>query len=229
MRRLLVVPVLLLAACGRERPEEQPARPTPELVAELTSAVDVALRWRPEPGAAGQVVEYANEPGGAYTALEFAPPHRNSYEHLDLIPRTSFHYRVRSFHGPASEPAGVTLPPGDEVPESDGHGWAEPVRGPSGTRPVRSADAAPADFRAEVRHANGILFTWTDRAAGEEGYLVEVRPAGAADFTVAAQLDPDVRSFGLITLPEEKTATYRVRPYYYGTTTNTAHQRTGGP
>jgi hypothetical protein len=224
LRRALPALLLLLlpVACGRQ--QQQPQR----LTAELTSPTDVVLSWEPEPGAAGQVVEYANEAGGPYTALEFAPPGKRSYEHPDLIPRTAFHYRVRSFGGPVSATAEVVLPPGDEVPAADGHGWAEPVRGPGGTEPVRSAAAAPADFRAEVKHANGILFTWTDRAAGEDGYLLEVRPAGAADFTVAAQLDPDVRSFGLITLPTEKDAAYRVRAYHYGATTNTAHQRTGG-
>ncbi|MFE2751068.1 fibronectin type III domain-containing protein [Actinosynnema sp. NPDC059335] len=220
MRRLVLVSVLLLAACGREQ--------HPTLTATLTSPTDVSLVWEAEPGTAGQVVEYAHEPDGAYTVLGFVPPDRTSFEHPDLIPRTSFHYRIRSFHGPASPTVDVTLPPGDDVPESDDHAWAEPVTGAGGDRPVRSADAGPADFRAEVRHANGILFTWTDRAQGEEGYLLEVRPAGAADFSVAAQLDPDVRSFGLITLPTEKTATYRVRAYYYGATSNIAHQTTGG-
>ncbi|WP_202919206.1 fibronectin type III domain-containing protein [Saccharothrix deserti] len=220
MRRLVPLVVLLLAACGQEQHRR--------LTATLTSPTDVSLVWEAEPGAAGQVVEYANVPDGAYTVLEFAPPDRTAYEHPDLIPQTPFYYRVRSYHGPTSATADVTLPPGDEVPESDGHAWAAPINGPSGARPVRSAYAGPTDFRAEVKHANGILFTWTDHAEGEEGYLLEVRPAGAADFSVAAQLDPDVRSFGLITLPTEKSATYRVRAYYYGAASNVAHQKTGG-
>ncbi|MFD1147145.1 fibronectin type III domain-containing protein [Saccharothrix hoggarensis] len=243
MRGLLAVLVLLLAACGQEQHHR--------LTATLTSPTDVALAWEPERGVAGQVVEYAHEPGGPYTVLEFAPPGRTTHEHPDLIPHTSFYYRVRPFHGPVSATVDVTLPPGDAVPDSDDHAWAEPVSGPSGTHPVRPAvppsappaspdadrasssadpttsDAAPGDFHAEVKHANGILFTWTDHAAGEDGYLLEVRPAGATDFTVAAQLDPDVRSFGLITLPTEKTAAYRVRAYYHGAPSTVAHQRTG--
>lgn len=215
-----MVSVLLLVACGRERPST--------LTATLTSPTDVSLAWEAEPGAAGQVVEYAHAAGDAYTVLEFVPPSRTTFAHPDLIPRTPFHYRVRSFHGPASASVDVALPPGDEVPPADGHEWAAPVSGPSGVRPVRSADAGAGDFRAEVKHANGILFTWTDRAAGEEGYLLEVRPAGAAEFSVAARLDPDVRSFGLITLPTEKTATYRVRAYYYGAASDVVHLTTGG-
>jgi hypothetical protein len=215
--------VLLLAACLVGCGQEERQR----LTATLTSPTDVSLVWEAEPGAAGQVVEYANVPDGDYTVLEFVPPDRTSYEHPDLIPQTEFYYRVRSFHGPASATVDVTLPPGDEVPDSDGHAWAEPVTGPSGASPVRSADAGLLDLSAEIKHANGILFTWTDRFEGEEGYLLEVRPAGAADFSVAAQLDPDVRSFGLITLSTEKNATYRVRAYYYGAATNVAHQKTG--
>lgn len=216
--------VLLLAACLVGCGQGQRQR----LTAAATSPTDVSLVWEAEPGAAGQVVEYSNASDGDYTILGFLPPDRTTYEHPDLIPQTPFYYRVRSFHGPASEVVDVALPPGDDVPESDDHGWAEPVVGPGGTRPVRSADAGPTDFHAEVRHANGILFTWTDRAEGEEGYLLEVRPSGAADFAVAAQLDPDVRSFGLITLPTEKNATYRVRAYYFGAASNIAHRKTGG-
>jgi hypothetical protein len=215
--------VLLLTTADQARGQEQRQR----LTATLTSPTDVSLVWEAEPGAAGQVVEYANVPDGDYTVLEFVSADRASYEHPDLIPQTPFYYRVRSFHGPASATVDVTLPPGDEVPESDDHAWAEPVTGPSGTSPVRSAVAGPPDLRAEVKHANGILFTWTDRSEGEEGYLLEVRPSGAANFSVAAQLDPDVRSFGLITLSTEKNATYRVRAYYYGAATNVVHQKTG--
>lgn len=224
MRRLLAVSVLLLVSCGVSCGRER----HPTLIATLTTPTDVSLVWEAEPGAAGQVVEYAHSPDEAYTVLEFVPPDRTTFVHPDLIPQTPFYYRVRSWHGPASASVDVALPPGAEVPSSDGHDWAAPVTGPSGSRSVRSADAGAADFRAEVKHANGILFTWTDRAEGEEGYLLEVRPAGEEDFSVAARLDPDVRSFGLITLPTEKTATYRVRAYYYGATSDIAHQKTGG-
>ncbi len=215
-----MVGLLLLAACGQEQQD-------PVLTSELSSPIDVTLHWRPEAGVAGQVVEYANAADGDYVVLEFAPPGRNSYRHPDLIPETGFYYRVRPFDGPASATADITLPPGDEVPETDGHAWAEPRKGGGGTHPVSSPEAAPGQFRQEVKHANGILFTWEDRASDEEGYLVEVRPASESDWRVAAQLDPDVTSFGLITLPDEKAATYRVRPFRFGSPSNVTHQRTG--
>lgn len=218
--RVTVVGLLFLAACGQEQQD-------PVLTSELTSPTDVTLHWRPEAGAAGQVVEYANAADGDYTILEFSPPAKNSYTHPDLIPETRFYYRVRPFTGPASPTVDITLPPGEEVPETDGHEWAEPRKGGGGTHPVSSPEAAPGQVKAEVKHANGIHFTWEDRASDEEGYLIELRPAGAADYRVAAQLDPDVTSFGLITLPDEKTAIYRVRPFRFGSPSNLTHQKTG--
>ncbi|MGZ3147019.1 fibronectin type III domain-containing protein [Lentzea chajnantorensis] len=212
--------MLLLAACGQEQQ-------APALTSELTSPVDVTLHWRPEAGAAGQVVEYANAADGEYAVLEFAPPGKNTYEHPDLIPETQFYYRVRPFTGPATDTVDVALPPGEEVPETDGHEWAEPRRTGGGTHPVSSPEAAPGVLKAEVKHANGILFTWEDHASDEEGYLIELRPAGAADYRVAAQLDPDVTSFGLITLPDEKNATYRVRAFRFGVASNLTRQKTG--
>lgn len=212
--------LLFLAACGQEQRD-------PVLTSELTSPTDVTLHWRPEAGAAGQVVEYANAADGDYTILEFSPPGRNSYRHPDLIPETPFYYRVRPFTGPASPTVDISLPPGEEVPETDGHEWAEPRKGGKGTHPVSSAEAVPRNVRAEVKHANGILFTWEDHASDEEGYLIELKPAGAADYRVAAQLDPDVTSFGLITLPDEKTATCRLRPFRFGAPSNLTNQTTG--
>ena len=72
---------------------------------------------------------------GEYVVLEFAPPSKNSYTHPDLIPETPFYYRVRPFTGPASSTVDITLPPGEEVPETDGHQWAQPRKGGGGTHP----------------------------------------------------------------------------------------------
>ncbi|WP_394621144.1 fibronectin type III domain-containing protein [Lentzea sp. JNUCC 0626] len=220
IKRFGLVLLLFLAACGQEQQD-------PVLTSELTSPVDVTLHWRPEAGAAGQVVEYANAADGEYTILEFSPSSRDTYKHPDLIPETQFYYRVRPFTGPPSATVDVTLPPGDEVPEIEGPDWTAAVKGGGGTHAVSSPESAAAGLRAEVKHANGILFTWEDRAADEDGYLIEVKPAGAADYRVAVQLDPDTTSYGVITLPDEKTATYRVRAFRFGAPSNLTHQTTG--
>ncbi|WP_285645964.1 fibronectin type III domain-containing protein [Lentzea sp. NBRC 102530] len=220
IKRLSVALLLFSAACGQEQQD-------PVLTSELTSPVDVTLHWRPEAGVAGQVVEYANAADGEYTILEFSPASRNTYRHPDLIPETRFYYRVRPFTGPPSATVDVTLPPGDEVPEIEGPDWTAAVKGGGGTHAVSSPESAAAGLEAEVKHANGILFTWEDRAADEDGYLIEVRPAGAADYRVAVQLDPDTTSYGVITLPDEKTATYRVRAFRFGAPSNLTQQTTG--
>ena len=69
-------------------------------------------------------------------------------------------------------------------------------------------------------------FTWTDRASDEEGYLLEVQAAGRSQYRVAAVIDTDMNAFGLMTLPEEKTAAFRIRAFYYGDPSNIADQKT---
>jgi hypothetical protein len=208
--------------------------PAVRLDAALTSPTDVALHWTgPESGAAGWAVEYATDPHGPFTVLQFVPPGQTTYRHPNLMPETAFFYRVRPFLGPASHQVEVVLP--DGLPDDNGdRAWAAPTTvagataaGRSVRDPASTAAAAPTDLRATVMDATGVRFTWTDHANDEEGFLLEVRPDGGTDFGVAAVLDPDVNSFGYITLPTEKRAAYRVRAFYYGTASNVAQQRTG--
>ncbi|SDM26501.1 hypothetical protein SAMN04489726_0670 [Allokutzneria albata] len=193
----------------------------------MLSPNDIALEWRGEPTT--HALEFATERDGAYTVLQYAPPGQSTFKHPDLMPKTPFYYRLRSIHGPASAPLDVTLPPGEFDEQAD-HSWAPPrtLPGSPSKHPVRSEQAVPTDVRAKVMHANGILFTWQDNASDEAGYLIEARAAGASEYRVAAVLDPDVNSFGLITLPEEKVASYRVRAYFYGAQSNVVHLVTGG-
>ncbi|AXB48158.1 fibronectin type III domain-containing protein [Amycolatopsis albispora] len=221
---LFLLSVLLFAGCAGEVPE-------PGLRATLVGSDDVVLDWpAAEPEAAGRVLEFATEAGGEYTVLQFMPPGQTRYTHPDLMPYTHFHYRLRSYAGPVSGTAEVLLPAGefDEASQASNHDWAAPVvtpGDPSKQHSVRSAEGAPADFRATVRHANGIQFTWTDHANDEAGYLLEQRTTG--EYRVAAVFEPDVTSAGLITLPEEKAATYRVRAFTCGPPSTVADVRTG--
>jgi hypothetical protein len=235
------VPALLvvaaLAGCSASPPTEPAGNEPPiQLTATLDSPIDITLTWTiPADDAAGRVVEFATEPGGKYTILKFVPPNQTTFTHPDLMPETSFYYRVRPFYGPASPEVDIALPAGgfDQKAENDDHAWAYPRAVPDrsvATRPVRATDAAaatPTDFRGAVVHANGIKFTWADRASDEEGYLLEVKPVGKADFRVVAVLDPNINSFGLITLPTEKAASYRVRAFYYGKSSNVVTRTTG--
>jgi hypothetical protein len=225
--RLLIASLVVLAGCSAGTTGGE------NLTATLVSPTDITLAWRPtDPGAAGQIIEYASEPQGAYTILGFFPPGQGTYKHPDLIPQTPFYYRIRPYYGTASAPVEVDLPPGDldESTPDDGE-WAKPKTIPGSTAakaPVGQPDSAPTEVKPTVVNANGIKFTWTDRTDDEEGFFIEAKAEAAPDFSVVAVLDPDVNTFGLTTLPEEKKASYRIRAFKYGKPTNIAHQTTGG-
>ncbi|MEU5643453.1 fibronectin type III domain-containing protein [Streptomyces milbemycinicus] len=245
-RRALAAAVLTaaaLAGCSSPQPATRSAGPAPSaatgtrLTATLTSPVDATLRWTgTEPGAAGRIVEFATAPEGPYTILEYVPLGQTSYRHPDLMPQTPFYYRVRPYYGPASRPVEVRLPKGDftaKEQKSD-HEWAPPrtlrqtaVRTGSVKDATTASAATPTGLKATVMHANGIRFTWTDHASDEQGYLLEDRPQGGDRFRPVAVLDPDINSFGLITLENEKRAAYRVRAFSYGKASNVVHLRTG--
>jgi hypothetical protein len=224
-----------LASCSAPAAQPLP-EPGARLTATLVSPVDITLDWTgDDPGAAGRILEFATDPRGTYTILQFMPLRQLTYKHPDLLPETPFYYRLRPFSGPASAPVEITLPPGDysEKDQQNDHEWAPPQKiadGGAVKRPIRLPDAAaaaPTDLTATVMHANGIRFTWTDHASDEDGYLLESKPEGSADYTQVMVLDPDIDSVGLITLPTEKKASYRVRAFYYGKQSNVAHQTTG--
>ncbi|MFF2189304.1 fibronectin type III domain-containing protein [Streptomyces sp. NPDC058155] len=234
--------VLTLAGCSSSPEERSEPDTSAPLAATLDSPIDITLRWKDdEPAVAGRAVEFATEKAGPYTVLEFMPPGRTTYRHPDLMPETPFYYRLRPYFGPASSAVEVSLPPGEpsEKELTDNQEWMTPrtVKGPKvRTAPLTArgtggadanAAAAPTDFEPAVKHATGIHFTWTDRAAGEDGYLLEVRQAGSEGYRPVALLNPDINSFGLITLPEEKRASYRVRAFVYGEQSNVVHLTTG--
>jgi hypothetical protein len=249
-----VLAAAALSGCGSApRPSTVDTRSTVDgvatvrLSARLASPTDVALQWTgTDAGAAGRTVEYADRAGGDFVVLEFVAPSTATYTHPDLMPDTTFYYRVRPYYGPASAAVAVDLPPGeyDDAAHENDPDWAAPSARPEpgvARSSIRAAPAsigpavpsgapapgAPTDLRATVRDPNGISFTWTDHATDEDGYLLEVKPAGAASWRVAAVLDRDVNADGLVTLPNEKRASYRVRAFYFGPPSNVVQETTG--
>ncbi|MET7440362.1 fibronectin type III domain-containing protein [Streptomyces sp. NPDC005568] len=211
------------------------AEPWSGLHAVRATPTDIDLTWKKAgPGTSGHVLEFATEEKGPYTVLRYLPPGVTSYRHPDLMPRTTFRYRLRPFSGPASKPVRVDLPPGGmtAADEDSGHDWlpartdrARKVPG----RPLRVSGAgAPSGLRAEIRHANGIRFTWTDNASDEVGLLLEIRRRPGEEYEPVVVMDPDTNATGLITLPEEKHAAYRVRAFTYGPASNVVRLTTGG-
>lgn len=230
--RVAAPTVLLLALSACSAP--QTADESGGLRARLTSPTDIDLSWQEdEPGVSGQALEFATERSGPYTVLRYLPPSVTTYRHPDLIPNTTFFYRLRPFRGPVSAPLTVSLPEGEltQADEDSGHDWLPARKDPGRVVPGRpltnSGAGAPTDFNAVVKHANGILFTWTDRASDEAGFLLEARRRGSSEYEPLVVLDPDVNSTGLITLPEEKQASYRVRAFTYGELSNVVRLTTG--
>lgn len=206
MRIRIILVALLLGGCSGG------------LSAELVTPVDVQLTWTPT-GDSGQALEFATEPAGPWTVLGFLPPAQDSYHHPDLIPDTTFYYRVRPLLGEATPPVDVHLAAAgtDEPVVGTDLTWAEP----------RTVTDPPARLTATPKTRDAVLFTWTDRTDGEDGQLIEVRPAGAAEWTVAMALDPDVNSAGLTTLATERRASFRVRAFRFGESSGVVHRRTG--
>lgn len=236
MRRLLAAALLLaaLTACGTTT-----SAADIRLTATLVTPVDVTLTWHDDgPAPAGHVVEYATHDGGPYTVLGFVVAAQTSYRHQNIMPHTTFYYRVRPYYGPASEAVDVTLPPGayDDDAHADDQAWAAPRAEPGRNQadqairaPDAAASGAPTDLAPTVMNDNGVRLTWVDHARDEDGYLMEIKAADAEDFQVVQVLDPRVNACGVATLPDEKRAAYRVRAFYYGDRSAIAHATTGGP
>lgn len=112
--------ILALPACSAKT--EQPLR------AALTTPTDIDLTWRDDrPGIAGHVLEFATDEDGPYTVLQYLAPQVTDYRHPDLMPRTTFHYRLTSYRGPTARPHLTERPDGirltwtDDSPAEDGY------------------------------------------------------------------------------------------------------------
>ena len=191
------------------------------LSSELTGD-DVTLTW--DGHRSGVVVEFATEPDGPYTILDFPPADRTTFEHPDLMPATTFYYRVRPVTGPTSTPSAPTVPVSSDVPPAN-EDWIVPR-----TKPDPGADlkpgGTPTNLLAQTVAPDGLLLTWRDNATDEAGYLVEAEVDGG--FQVVFVVDPDINSAGIITLESERADTYRVRAYRFGEQSNVVHEQTAG-
>jgi hypothetical protein len=175
---------------------------------------DVTLAWKGHGG--DVVVEFATEPDGRYTVLGFVPGDVARYEHPDLMPATTFYYRVRPVEGPTSD--AVTAVPATERVE--GEDWLVPRTVPDERADPRPG-GAPANLTVESVGPGAHRLTWTDNATDEEGHLVEHRVDDR--FEVAFVVGADVNQVGLL---DESSDTYLVRAYRFGEMSNVVHERT---
>ena len=202
--------VLASAACSAEGAKNDAGI---RLSASITGD-DVTLAWEGHRG--DVVVEFATEPGGPYTILGFMPRAQARFAHPDLMPATTFYYRVRPIEGPASD-ATTVVPATDRV---EGEDWLVPRSVPD-DRAAPKPGGTPVNLLAESVGPDAVRLTWTDNAADEEGYLVEHQVGGR--FEVAFVVDANVNYVGLI---GDGADTYRVRAYRYGEMSNVVSERT---
>ncbi|HWZ94332.1 MAG TPA: fibronectin type III domain-containing protein [Opitutaceae bacterium] len=227
----------LAAGSAALRGESSPDA-TIHLSTTLVSPVDVLLEWKDaSPGAAGHTVEYATDPNGPFIVLNYCPPGQTTYKHPNLMPQTTFYYRVRGIYGPVTDPVEVTLPGqlSDEAYKTafyqpEDFAWTVPKtlpdKAPLVKKSIRNAttlaEAAPSDLKATfVRSTvSGFELTWTNHSSDEDGFLLESKEAGRPDFTVAALIKPKINAFGWALKPPLRHASYRIRAFYYGTPSN---------
>ena len=175
---------------------------------------DVTLTWEGHQG--DVIVEFATEPDGRYTVLGFVPRSEHVYVHPDLMPTTTFYYRVRPVEGPASE-ATTAVPATDRV---EGEDWLVPRTVPD-PKAAPSPGGKPANLRVESVGPDARRLVWTDNSTDEAGFLVEREVGGG--FEVAFVVDPDVNYAGLT---GETSDTFRVRAFHYGEMSNVVSERT---
>ena len=214
------------------------------LTAEMTSPIDVVLRWTDSaPGAAEYVVEYAYRPEGPYTVLADKLPGETTYEHPHLIPETTFYYRVRPVYGPASDPVEACLPEGLSDVEYAKRYAAEndigaepqilpdpaPMRKRSIRNPATAAEGGPSRLKVQPLTAtvSGFRLTWTDHASDEEGFLLETKADGEKEFRVCAVYEPNINCIVRAFEPPQRRGWFRIRAYYYGAPSNMVSKRTG--
>ncbi len=233
-------------ACGQPGLRGASSSDAPiHLAATLASPNDVALEWKdPTPNAAGHSVEFTTEGNPDYITLRFLPPSETKFTHARLAPTTTYYYRVRPLYGPASIPIEVTLP--KELSDAEyaakfalpeDYSWAGPKTIAPKTKVAmysirngQTADqGAPTDLKASFVKitVSAFNFTWTDHASDADGYVLETKPQGASDFTVCAVMDPHINSFGFAFSPPARSAYFRVRAFYYGTSSNVVEQKIG--
>jgi hypothetical protein len=198
------------------------AGPT-QLRATLLDGARIALAWKHNATEAGGAwIEFAT-PGADFVKLDVAWPETTTFTHPDLVPSTTFLYRLVPFFGRPSATFAVTT--GPALPEGADPGAEGPLEnatapghlpGKSALRsPTTIARAAPANLTVALSAATSAELRWEDRAADEDGYLVELS-TDATSFKVCALLPADATSFRKIDLPPRTRVTFRVRAFFLG-------------
>jgi hypothetical protein len=234
---LLLLAGGLAASSTGLRAESSPAS-TIHLTSTLVSPIDVTLEWKDtSPDAFIHTIEYATNPNGPFIVLAFCPPSQTTYKHPNLMPQTTFYYRVRGIYGPTTNSIEVALPSelsdavyADRYSKPEDYSWSAPQTLPDSAPFIKKsirdtatvAEAAPTDLKATLVPftVSGFKLTWTNHSSDEDGFLLETKDQDHPDFTVCARIDPKSNAFGWGFHPPQRKAAFRIRAFYFGTPSN---------
>jgi hypothetical protein len=207
------------------------ASPT-QLTARPTGSGGIDVNWKynaTEPG--GCWIEFTT-PGSDFVKLAAAWPDVTTFRHPDVASDTEYIYRLLPFYGHPSGVVSATTgkAPAEGTPDTDEEGplpdAAAAGKSAGGKKSIRTtetiAEAAPVGVAATVFSPTTVDVRWKDRAADEDGYLVEVSDDPAKGYQICALLPPDTTSFRKTHLPAETKCYFRVRAFFYGPPTPTA-------
>lgn len=174
--------ILALPACSAGTRAES-AQP---LDGVLTTPTDIDLSWRDtRPGIAGHVLEFATDEAGPWTVLQYLAPEVTAYRHPDLLPDTTFRYRLRSYTGPTVRPARTDRADGIRLTWTDGSsredGFLVELRTKGGERwdpvAVVAPDTEATDF-APLPGERGAAYRVRAFVLGERSNTVRLRTGG---------------------------------------------------
>lgn len=216
--------LILLAGGGVVFAAEPPTFVAPRGVqAKLTDAGHIDLHWQNAATAAGgNFLEFNLGAEQEFSLLAMVASEITHFRHPDVARETRFNYRLTPFFGPRSEQAVITTgaaPTPLARDEVDGP-LKEPTRLAASGRKLRAAEsfaaATATEVAAALRSPTTVDVRWTDNAADEDGYLVEVSADGGKNWSVCALLPPDTTSFRKTQLPAATKLHFAVRVFFHG-------------
>jgi hypothetical protein len=223
-----------LAPAGKSGPSD----PGVTLTGAMPDPINVDLAWKSAmPDAAGHVVEYTSDPKDEWVILKIMPQPISEFRHPDLAPETHFFYRIRPYFGLTSSTIDATTGKtpsdpgqgivGDNDPVIDKPGPAELAQKKSLRNAATKEEAGPAELTGTFVSPVSLSLRWRDRAADEDGYLIEATTDPERGFDAVALLPADTISFTIPGLPPDTKCYFRVRAFYYGQPSNVVEETTG--
>ena len=138
----------------------------------------------------GFKIERKQGAGGSYSQIATVPAGTTSYQSKNLLPNTTYYYRVRSYNIA-----------GDSTPSS------------AASAKTLGPPAAPTNLTAEATSGTSVNLIWKDNADNETGFKIERKGGASGIFAQIATVGSNVKTYQNIGLTSDTRYTYRVRSY----------------